>query len=332
MSVTIHDVAKRAGVSHTTVSWTIHDHPGITEETKKKVLKAIEELNYHPNYLARSLVKGKTNTIAVISNFFSSPFEMEVLKGVEQGANKQDNPYMLTFFSTMGKNDEVLKDILFGKRADAAIVLSLAPSDEICSLFNKNKIPLIVVDEEAENAFIIKINNFKGGYIATEFLISKGRKNIALVIGDRETNALSQREREKGYIEALLDHGISHTDEHVFTVEDFYFEEGFQVFDKIYNSPIPFDAIFCAAGDVIAQGILLEAKNKACKIPEKIAIIGYDDIPSSSLVYPSLTTIRQPLFKIGELAYQKASRMLEEDEIKNDVVVYSVDLMIREST
>lgn len=113
-------------------------------------------MNYHPNYLARSLVKGKTNTIAVISNFFSSPFEMEVLKGVEQGANKQDNPYMLTLFSTMGKNDEVLKDILFGKRADAAIVLSLAPSDEICSLFNKNKIPLIVVDEEADNALILK--------------------------------------------------------------------------------------------------------------------------------------------------------------------------------
>jgi len=93
MSVTIHDVAKRAGVSHTTVSWTIHDHPGITEATKKKVFKAIEELDYHPNYLARSLVKGKTNTIAVIANFFSSPFEMEVLKGLEQGANNQKKPY-----------------------------------------------------------------------------------------------------------------------------------------------------------------------------------------------------------------------------------------------
>jgi LacI family transcriptional regulator len=332
MSVTIHDVAKRAGVSHTTVSWTIHDHPGITEATKKKVFKAIEELDYHPNYLARSLVKGKTNTIAVIANFFSSPFEMEVLKGVEQGANNQKNPYMLTFYTTMGKHEEVLKDILYGKRADAAILLSISPPKSISTLFKKNKIPLIVIDEEVTKATAIQVDHFKGSYLATEHLIHTGKKHLALVIGDKESEILSQRERARGFYKALADNKLPFEKDAIFFVRDFYFEEGFSVFNSIHSAPFPIDGIFCAAGDVIAQGIMLEAKKNGCKIPEEYAIVGYDDIPSSSLVYPALTTIRQPLFQIGKLAYEKAALMLVDKKIKEEVIVYSVDLVVREST
>ena len=150
--------------------------------------------------------------------------------------------------------------------------------------------------------------------------------------GDKESEILSQRERARGFYKALANNKLPFKKDAIFTVRDFYFEEGFSVFNSIHSAPFPIDGIFCAAGDVIAQGIMLEAKKNGYKIPEEYAIVGYDDIPSSSLVYPALTTIRQPLFQIGKLAYEKAAHMLEDKTVKEEVVVYSVDLVIREST
>lgn len=331
MSVTIHDVAKLAGVSHTTVSWAIHNHPGITDTTKEKVFKAIKELDYHPNYLARSLVKGKTNTIAVIAAFFSSPFEMEVLKGIEQSINNHVNPYMITLFSTMGKNDVVLKDVLFGKRADAVILLSITPSEEITNLYKDRCIPLIVVDEEAQDAMIIQMNNYRGGYLAAEHLLQKGRKNLALVAGDNADAALSQRERKRGFLQALTDYNTVFNEQCLFNVEDYYFEEGQLIFKRILKKSLPIDGIFCAAGDIIAMGIMLEARNQNFSIPEDYSIIGYDDIPTAALTFPALTTIKQPLYQIGKLAYDKASGMLDSGIPEEGVLLFEPQLMIRGS-
>ena len=184
MRVTILDVAKRAGVSHTTVSWAIHDRPEISAETKEKVFKAIKELDYHPNYLARSLVKGKTNTIAIVATFFSSTFEMEILKGIEQSINSMKSKYTITLFSTMGQHEKVLSDIVYSKRADGVILMSIGVSEKIVELYKSNGVPLMVIDEDAPGALEVKLDNFKGAYVATEHLIKSGRKNLAIVLGD----------------------------------------------------------------------------------------------------------------------------------------------------
>ncbi len=143
MAVTINDVAKKAGVSHTTVSWVIHNDPRITQKTKDKVNKAIEELNYHPNYSARSLVKGKTDVIAVLTNFFSTYFELSVLKGIETAMDECDKSYNLNLYSTFDREEEVLNEILYGKRADAVILLSETPPQKIVKAYNDRNVPLI---------------------------------------------------------------------------------------------------------------------------------------------------------------------------------------------
>ncbi|HDT14976.1 MAG TPA: LacI family transcriptional regulator, partial [Firmicutes bacterium] len=125
MAATIKDVAKLAGVSHTTVSMVIHKDKRITSITREKVEKAIKELNYHPNYMARSLVRGKSNAIAVVATYFSSMFEVNFLKGLESEGS--DSPYNINQYSTRGRTEskqEILQSLLYGKMADAVIILS----------------------------------------------------------------------------------------------------------------------------------------------------------------------------------------------------------------
>jgi len=331
MSVTIHDVAKLAGVSHTTVSWAIHDRPGISAATKEKVFKAIAELDYHPNLLARSLVRGKTNTIAIVAPFFSSSFEMEVLKGIEQSAPENKDQYSITLFNTMEQNDKVMKEIVHGKRADAVISLSLAPSADVVSLYTANRVPLIVIDETAPDTVEIQLNNFRGGYLAAKHLLDSGRRRIALVLGDNGDLGLSQRERKRGYEQALRESGAEIDEKLYFYIADYYFEEGQALFPRMRELMSGVDAVFFAAGDLVAMGFMLEARHAGVSIPKDLSVIGYDDIPSAGLVMPALTTVRQPLFQIGKAAYAEAIRALESGETEPRAIVYEPRLVLRES-
>lgn len=332
--VTIKDVARLAGVSHTTVSLALRNSPSITEETKKKVLAAAKQLNYHPNHLARSLVSGKTYVIGVVANFFSSTFEMEILKGIEQSIRSTETEYVINLFATLSKNDQVLTDICLGKHADGVILLSISPSPEVVKLYNENKCPMIVIDEQAEGAIEITMDNYHGAYMATEHLINSGRRNLAIVLGDstREELGLSQKERKEGFLQALKDSGLRFNSRNIFYIEDYYFEEGQIVFKRMQRYGSDIDGIFCAAGDIVASGIMQEAKSMHVKIPEDLSIIGYDDIFSSSLVDPPLTSIRQPLFLIGKNSYARMVRLLEgTEEYKPNRFVYEPQLIARSS-
>jgi len=332
MSVTIHDVAKLAGVSHTTVSWAIHDSPNISSATKEKVYKAIKELNYHPNYTARSLVNGKTGIIAVVANFFSSFFEMEILKGIEQGLRFKESKYTINLFSTLGKNQETLSNIIFEKRADAVILLSISPNEEVCKLYQENEIPLIVIDESAADAVVMDLNNYEGAYKATELLINSGKRNFALILGDDDELGLSQAERKRGFIQALSDNNIPFDESHIFSISDYYFEEGQVIFKKIEKKAPEIDAIFCAAGDIVATGFMLEAKKSGRKIPEDLVIVGYDDYISSAMTSPSLSTVRQPLAQIGKDAYLSILKLLNKEEVDISKLTYPPVLIRRESS
>ena len=332
--VTIKDVARLAGVSHTTVSLALRNSPSITEDTKKKVLAAAKQLNYHPNHLARSLVSGKTYVIGVVANFFSSTFEMEILKGIEQSIRSTETEYVINLFATLSKNDQVLTDICLGKHADGVILLSISPSPEVVKLYNENKCPMIVIDEQAEGAIEITMDNYHGAYMATEHLISSGRRNLAIVLGDstREELGLSQKERKEGFLQALKDSGLRFNSRNIFYIEDYYFEEGQIVFKRMQRYGSDIDGIFCAAGDIVASGIMQEAKTMHVRIPEELSIIGYDDIFSSSLVDPPLTSIRQPLFLIGKNSYARMVRLLEgTEEYKPNKFVYEPQLIARSS-
>ena len=334
MAVTINDVAKRAGVSHTTVSWVIHNDPRITQKTKDKVHKAIKELNYHPNYSARSLVKGKTDAIAVVTNFFSTYFELSVLRGIETAMGESDKPYNLNLYSTWNREDEVLNEILYGRRADAVILLSETPSQKIVEGYKEKNVPLILVENYHDELLSVKSNNINGSEEAVDYLLDKGLKRVGIIVEALHGDfipGLSQVERMMGYEKSLKKRGLEINPDLVFELKKFRMDNGRELARKIVNENIDVDGLFCAAGDKVALGFIDEIKKLGKSIPEDYSVIGFDDIDIAELVSPPLTTVRQNLHGLGESSYNMAVKAISKLDIDERHIQFETSLIKRGS-
>lgn len=330
MRVTIKDIAKRVGVTPATVSMVINNSPKISQETKEKVLKAIREMNYHPNYIGRSLVKGETNNIAVVASFFASLFALESVRGIEMNLRK--TPYNLILYSTKGMDeneDDLLRRILYERRADGVIIISLKAKKELMEEFKKEKVAAVFIEELVEDFPTVKFNNIKAAFMATEYLIKNKRKNIGLIIGNKGLNA---EERLRGYKEALSHYNIDFDKDKVVEVIDYSFEDGEKALNILMEKNKKIDAVFCAAGDVTAIGFMDAAKDKDIMIPDDIAIIGFDDIYLANLTNPGLTTIRQPITKMGMQAFDLLLDVIKgKEEDGKKIISFEPELIIRES-
>lgn len=334
MAVTINDVAKRAGVSHTTVSWVIHNDPRITQKTKDKVNKAIEELNYHPNYSARSLVKGKTDVIAVLTNFFSTYFELSVLRGIETAMGECKESYNLNLYSTWSREEEVLKEVLYGKRADAVILLSETPSQKIVKAYRDRGVPLILVENYHDELLSVKSNNIQGAKDATDFLFEQGRKKIGIIVESLNSDfipGLSQVERMMGFEQSFKEKGLEINKSLIFELESFRMDNGRDLARELVNKKIDVDGIFCACGDKVALGLIDELKKLGKKIPDDYSIVGFDDIDVAELVSPPLTTVRQNLHGLGYTSYNMAVKAINKEEIEEEHVQFETSLIKRGS-
>jgi LacI family transcriptional regulator len=330
MRVTIKDIGKRVGVTPATVSMVINNSPKISQKTKERVMQAIKEMNYHPNYIGRSLVKGKTNNIGVVASFFASLFALESVRGIEQNLRK--TPYNLILYSTRGIEEnekDLLRRIFYERRADGLVIISLKMEKEILDEFKSEGIPVVFIEEIVEGAPTVKFNNIKGAFLATEYMIKKGRKNIAIVIGDRGLNA---EERLKGYKEALEKYNIPLKNDNVINVLNYSFEEGEEILNMILERQEKVDGVFCGAGDITAIGIMDAAKSRGVRIPEEFGIIGYDDIYISNLTTPSLTTVRQPIAQMGMRSFDLLMEMIEgKTGSESKIISFEPELIIRES-
>lgn len=335
MRPTIKDVAKRAGVSHTTVSMVIHNDKRITEETKQKVLKAIKEINYYPNYSARSLIQGKSNTIAFVTPFFyfSSFFEIYTMHGLEKYNLDNKNKYVIQQFTTgpdEKRRNELLLELLYGRRADAIIGLGFVPDNKILEEYRDKNVPIVLIDAKAKYTHTVRADNYYGGYIATEYLIKKGKKNIAIISAPLSAS-LAPEQRLKGYKDALKDNGLDFIKENLIFVEHFLFEEGKKAIIEILEKKLNIDAIFSAAGDWVAMGVITQARKLGIKIPGDISIVGYDDIIVSETIIPPLTTVRQPTFDMGKKAFEIVVNAMEGNIAKEVEEIFKPELIIRES-
>ena len=333
MAVTIKDVAKAVGVTPTTVSMVVRGDKRISAATTERVKKVIKEMNYRPNYIGRSLVKGRKNVIAIASGFFSNMFTVEIMRGIESKLIPTN--YRVNQYATRGvreKEDEMFREILYGARPEALICISLKPSAEIIAEFNKEGMPVISVEESAEGISTVKVDNEKGAFIAVDYLVKKGRTQIGLVLGKLvgDIGGANANERLKGYKDALNMHGISYNPERVMEVADYSFEEGIESVNRLYRRDAKFDAIFCAAGDMSAAGIIRRAQEKGIKVPEDLSIIGYDDMVVASIVSPALTTINQPVFEMGRASIDLAMDIINKKET-DKTVTFQPTLVVRAS-
>jgi LacI family transcriptional regulator len=324
--VTIKDIAKKAGVSINTVSRALNNKPDINPETKKKVLEIAKELGYIRDLSALSLKNGVTRTIGVVFEDSSNPFYAEVFKGVEHQARKYGYQVIL-----MNTERDYIREIqavetLIEKRVDG-IIISPTQFDkkDIEHLINLNY-PFVVLGVHFENSQFDEIysDDLKGGYLATRHLLERGKQKILMINAYMYKSVAKMR--YLGYKRAFEESGL----QPYFMVE---IEEGYEsCFNKILElKNMSYDAVFCF-NDVFAIAALkaLKALNK--RVPQDVAVVGYDDISYASFVNPSLTTVRIDKYKEGMIAFDLLHERLTEKRTEPAQIVLDVELIERESS
>ncbi|MTI58978.1 MAG: LacI family transcriptional regulator [Firmicutes bacterium] len=311
MGVSIKDVAKKAGVSVSTVSRVLNNGKYVTDETSEKVMKAVKLLGYRPNIIARGLRTKKTNSVGLIVPDITNEFFAKLAKTIEENLN--NNNYSLLLCNSGENEDKERKYIktLLDKFVDGIIFIS-SGYDQNMHLF-PDDLPIIAIDRKpnAKRVNFISSENKKGGYLATKHLIENGCSKI-LMLKDRKAVS-PMNARLDGYRDALREYNMSF-DEDMIIESEVELEYVKEKILKIHNR-LKFDGIF-AGTDLLAIGAIKTLLKLGYKIPEDIQVIGFDNVLTSQYYNPGLTTIAQRLSEIGE---RSASLMVDliENRVKN---------------
>lgn len=334
--ITIRDVAKYAGVSVASVSYALNGIDKITPETKKKIMDAIEKLEYRPSLTARCLSNGDSKLIGVTlpitevgdipGVLLNNPFFGEFISGVEYVIRKEGYDIL---FSGVETNRQY-KDWIQRRRLDAIIMLGVYPH----SLFHEIKelgIPIAVTDayeDYAKEFHRVMLEDKKGGYLATKHLLEMGHRKIAFVTGSIERSPLN-KERYEGYLEALGEYGIEENKEY-YIEEHVDFEGGYRAGNELIRKNIDVTAIFAVA-DIMAIGMMKAFREHNKEIPDDYSIIGFDDIKFGSYVTPALSTIKQDIVKKGMLSAKMVLDALEHKTKQSETIVLKPELVVRDS-
>lgn len=306
MDFTIKDVAKKANVSIATVSRVINKLPVHKKETEENVLRIIKELGYHPNLLARNLVGKKINTIGVLIPNLSSLVTTEILKGVEESAHKNNHSIIICNTDRRGLRTMEYLDVLRSKQVDGLIIVSEKITKEYVEMINDTKMQVVLISTYYDNNMtFIKIDDEKASYDATNYLISKGHSNIAMIAGSKK-DYIAGTLRVKGYLRALKENKITFRKENL-VYGNFRFDSGKSCFEDLIKKSPDITAIFCAS-DEMAIGVLSKAYKLGIKIPDQISIIGFDGTDLSLMTIPPLTTVNQFFYEMG---YQGFNMLIE---------------------
>ncbi len=332
--ITIYDIASQLKLSPATVSRALKDHPAINKYTKKKVADLASKLGYRTNNFASNLRQQKTNTIGVMLHELRSQFMTSVLAGIEKVTTEANYDLIIAHSSESAAKEAANAMNLFHKRVDG-VIASLAFDTENLDHFEpfeKKGIPVIFFDrvfEDADGAKVI-INNRKAGYEATSHLIDQGCKRIAHITANLKRNVYA--ERMKGYRQALSDRGLKFHEKYVI-VDDLSEEGSIHSARKILAmKPMP-DGIFIT-NDFCAAVCIQTLKEAGIRIPEDIAIVGFNNDAVSKIIEPKLSTINYPGMEIGELVARSLINHLQgssDMQLTNTIIIKS-ELIVRASS
>lgn len=327
---TIKDVAKAANVSVATVSRVLHNLAGYSDMTKQKVMRAVEELGYQPNAIARGLVNKRTQTIGVLFPDVSSSFSSDILHGIEEIAQEKGFSVIVCNTAEEGKRTMKYLQVLREKQVDGIVFTSEVLKDEYYQAIKEMRVPVILVNTMTQKYMIpyVKVDDRQAAYHATDYLIQKGHREIAMISGTLK-DQIAGFPRLDGYRQALADNGIEYTDSRV-AYGDFELESSRKAMKKLLAEAPPFTALF-AASDEMAIGAMSVAMGQGLKIPDDLSIIGYDDLKFARMIYPPLTTIHQPLTMMGRIASEKLITLIEEGSTQVSSSIVSHHLVERET-
>ena len=334
MPPTIKDVAKAANVSIATVSLVLHNNERISPETKRRVLKSIKQLNYHPSRSAQGLVSRKTGNIGFIvteERFLrTEPFYTRVFLGSEFEARENDYYVLLATIKSSFKKGDPLPRFILERNFDGIVIAGKVPEAFIESLL-KFKMPIVFIDYIPPFGDFpsVLIDNLRGGMLATEHLINNGYKNIAFIGG--EISHPSIRERLQGYKLALERANINNSNGLVVTNDEYLSRQnGYRSAEKLFLQNKEVTAIF-ASNNATAVGVIQYLKNNNFNIPNDISLIGFDDIEADMMIDPPLTTIRVPKMNMGTEAVQLLLNIIKAQSYTAKKIIIPIELVVRES-
>lgn len=327
--VTIKDVAQRAGVSLSTVSRVLNDHPYVADELRTRVLAAITELNYRPNRVAQRLRAAKSQLVGVIFSDIKNPFYILALNGIEHVLAKQELSVLISNTNGNQKRENNFISLMLSEDVAGLIV---APSKENAPFLAEvvqSKLPIVIIDRRMQNLEVdtVLANNQHGAYMAIRHLIQLGHERIAIVNGPQYLT--SGRERYAGFLQAMKE-SERPVDSDLVVYGDYHFESGYNLVRELLNLPNPPTALF-VANNLMTIGALNAIHEAGHNIPEDVAVIGFDDLIWAVSLNPPLTTVAQPAFEIGERAAEMLLERIADPVLPERTVVLETQLMVRAS-
>lgn len=332
--VTIKDIARLANVSHTTVSRALNDRSRIRSETKEKILAIVRELNYQPNFIARSLVMRRSKTLGLIITTIANPFYTELALGIESTARSLGYNIILSFTHSDLSIERESIDMLRSKGVDGMIFSSAHMDDPNIAMLAEEEFPMVLVNRRTYHPMVkekvdyVGVDNIMGGYLAVEHLIRLGHRKIGVIGGSSESSV--GFERLEGGKKALEAYGLEPIP-HYFLEGNFLKESGYQGGIRFLRMDEPPSAVF-ATNDYMALGVYQAFLEKGVKVPEDIAIIGFNDIEFTAMKGVELTTIGQKKYEMGAISVRTLVEKIEGKKTESPKEIFlEPDLIIRKT-
>jgi LacI family transcriptional regulator len=330
--LTLDDIAKKAGVSRSTVSRVVNGQPDVRSSVRKRVLEVIQSTGYHPNAAAQTLASHRSWMIGLVlprsvSSFFSDPYFPRLTQGIAQACNQHN--YTLGLFLVGSKEDEEKFLLRLSSKGflDGVVIQSGQQGDILIERLVQSTLPVVIAGRpfESEGISYIDVDNCRGAYRAVKHLIDLGHQRIATIAGS--ANSTVSIDRMTGYVQAMQDHGMKI--DPVMLVGGDFTESGGHAAMRHLLAHRP-DAVF-AASDIMAIGAMRAAREAGLRIPHDIAFIGYDDLPLATLTQPPLSTIRQPVFEFGIKAVELVIDLIQNGIHPEKQLMLDTELIIRDS-
>jgi len=334
MASTLEEVARLAGVSRSTVSRVINNHPHVRPETRERVWQAIRKSGYQPHAIARSLVTNRTQIIGMVipeavTTIFTDPFFPILLRGATNACNVHRHQLMLSLFAASADQQERYQNLLGNGYLDGAIVASAPLDDPLISNLLHDRVPFVSVGRHPNRqVHFVDVDNLGGARMAVEHLIRLGHRRIATITGRLDTT--HGQDRLEGYRQALEAHGIP-VEEGLITEGDFTESSGMVGMQRLL--PASPSAVFVAS-DMMAIGALKALRQAGREVPQEIALVSFDDMPVASAIEPALTTVRQPIERMGFMAVEVLLSLVEsspEEKAFVHRIVLPTELVVRAS-
>ncbi|HUI29142.1 MAG TPA: LacI family DNA-binding transcriptional regulator [Candidatus Acidoferrales bacterium] len=332
LKVTIYDIAREASVGIGTVSRVLNNHPNVTPETRQRVKDVLRRLKYQPHTYAQRLARRQSETVSAIIPFFTNYFFIEVLQGVQDRISQLGYDLVLYGVNDVSQVEAYLARALQRGKVDGILFFSMKLPEKIIPRLEETGLPVVLVDTTSPDFDSISVANAEGAYAATTHLIELGHRKVGLI--NAKLASTPAIERLQGYRRALENHGIIFSDTLVRTgnnnkQDGFNREAGYEAMMEFIKTGSEMPRAFFISSDIQAMGSIAALAENGLKVPEDVAIVGFDDIELARHI--KLTTMRQPMYQIGVLALERLVARMANPDMEVLHTTFSPTLIVRES-